>query len=866
MNSVEGLVTQIQGLSSSASDVLSLHNVLKQADDSLHAESTRLLPFLDQLDPSKHSLGYLYFLEACTAGPVTTESASSFVLIIARFISSCAAEQIRLAPDKFISVCKRLKDQVLFLEEPLRAVAPMLAAIRKLQSSTENLTTLHPEFLLLCLLAKCYKTGLSILEEDIFEVDQPRDLYLYCYYGGMICIGKKCFRKALELLHNVVTAPMSTINAIAVEAYKKYILVSLIHHGQLSTSLPKYASTVAQRNLKSFCQPYVELANSYTNGKIADLEAYVQANMEKFGSDNNLGLVKQVVSSIYKRNIQRLTQTYLTLSLQDIANTVQLNSPKEAEMHVLQMIQDGEIYATINQKDGMVRFLEDPEQYKTCEMIERVDSSIQRLMTLSKKLTVLDELMSSDPMYLGKVGRERQRFDFDDFDSVPQRKEVSSKKEDEFGDLKSWMHKNGLPPCKVVLKERPSHDEKHRPIHYVAASEDLRAGDVAFSVPNSLVVTLERVLGNETVAELLTTNKLSELACLALYLMYEKKQGKKSFWYPYIKELDRQRGRGQLAVESPLLWSEDELAYLTGSPTKAEVLERAEGIKREYNELDTVWFMAGSLFQQYPYDIPTEAFPFEIFKQAFVAVQSCVVHLQKVPLARRFALVPLGPPLLAYRSNCKAMLSAVSGAIELVVDRPYKAGEPIGVWCGPQPNSKLLINYGFVDDDNSYDRLVVEAALNTEDPQYQDKRLVVQRNGKLSIQAFHVYAGKEKEAVSDMLPYLRLGYVSDPSEMQSVLSSQGPVCPVSPCMEQAVLEQLADYFNRRLAGYPTALNEDESLLLDPNLNAKKRVATQLVRLEKKILHACLQATIDLIDQLPDHTVSPCPAPYAPLLK
>ncbi|MBA0559802.1 hypothetical protein Golob_016747 [Gossypium lobatum] len=212
------------------------------------------------------------------------------------------------------------------------------------------------------------------------------------------------------------------------------------------------------------------------------------------------------------------------------------------------------------------------------------------------------------------------------------------------------------------------------------------------------------------------------------------------------------------------------------------------------------------------------------------------------------------------------MLSAVNGAVELVVDRACKAGEPIVVWCGPQPNSKLLINYGFVDDDNSYDRLVVEAALNTEDPQYQDKRLVVQRNGKLSVQVFHVYAGKEKEAVSDMLPYLRLGYVSDPSEMQSVLSSQGPVCPVSPCMERAVLDQLADYFNRRLAGYLTTLNEDESLLSDPNLNPRRRVATELVRLEKKILHACLQATTELIDELPDHTVSPCPAPYALLLK
>ncbi|GFP84928.1 histone-lysine n-methyltransferase setd3 [Phtheirospermum japonicum] len=412
-------------------------------------------------------------------------------------------------------------------------------------------------------------------------------------------------------------------------------------------------------------------------------------------------------------------------------------------------------------------------------------------------------------------------------DTILKSSEITSKKEEEERvDMRSWMDRNGFPPCKVTLKERPSHDSNHSPIHYVAASEDLQKGDVAFSVPNSLVVTLERVLGNETVAELLTTNKLSELACLALYLMYEKKQGKRSFWYPYIRELDRQRGRGQLAVESPLLWSEAELDYLTGSPIRAEILERAEGIKREYNELDTVWFMAGSLFQQYPYDIPTEAFPFEIFKQAFVAVQSCVVHLQKVSLARRFALVPLGPPFLSYRSNCKAMLTAVDGAVQLVVDRSYKAGEPIVVWCGPQPNSKLLINYGFVDEDNSYDRMVVKASLNTEDPQYQDKRLAAQRNGKLSVQVFQV----------------------------------------SSCMERAVLDQLAEYFINRLAGYPTTLAEDEILLVDRNLNPKRRVATQLVRLEKKILKACLQATVDLINQLPDHSLAPCPAPYAPNLK
>ncbi|KAL3611926.1 hypothetical protein D5086_002946 [Populus alba] len=340
------------------------------------------------------------------------------------------------------------------LEAPIRGVVPLLEAVKKLRSS-EHLTTLHPDFLQLCLLAKCYKTGLSILEDDIFELvvfpwrslnlnslgasldfngfaGVPKPLSLKMVKSrisqftankqtGMICIGQKRFQKALELLHNVVTAPMSSINAIAVEAFKKYVLVSLIYNGQFSTSLPKYTSSAAQRNLKTICQPYIELANTYSIGKISELESYIQTNREKFDSDNNLGLVKQVVSSMYKRNIQRLTQTYLTLSLQDIANTVQLSSPKEAEMHVLQMIQDGEIYATINQRDGMVRFLEDPEQYKTCEMIEHIDSSIQRIMTLSKKLTAMDELISCDPLYLAKVGRERQRFDFDDFDPVPQK-------------------------------------------------------------------------------------------------------------------------------------------------------------------------------------------------------------------------------------------------------------------------------------------------------------------------------------------------------------------------------------------------------------------------------------------------------------
>jgi hypothetical protein len=77
-------------------------------------------------------------------------------------------------------------------------------------------------------------------------------LITWTFDRGMICIGLKRFQKALELLYNVVTAPMHQVNAIALEAYKKYILVSLIHNGQFTNTLPKCASTAAQRSFKNY--------------------------------------------------------------------------------------------------------------------------------------------------------------------------------------------------------------------------------------------------------------------------------------------------------------------------------------------------------------------------------------------------------------------------------------------------------------------------------------------------------------------------------------------------------------------------------------------------------------------------------------
>lgn len=51
-----------------------------------------------------------------------------------------------------------------------------------------------------------------------------------------------------------------------------------------------------------------------------------------------MGLTKQVLASLYKKNIQRLTKTFLTLSLSDVASRVQLPGPADAEKYILNMV------------------------------------------------------------------------------------------------------------------------------------------------------------------------------------------------------------------------------------------------------------------------------------------------------------------------------------------------------------------------------------------------------------------------------------------------------------------------------------------------------------------------------------------------
>ena len=102
--------------------------------------------------------------------------------------------------------------------------------------------------------------------------------------------------------------------------------------------LPKYTSQVVSRLLKPMTAIHHEIATVFATNKPSSLEAILTKHQEVLQRENNWGLAKQVQQSLYKKIIQRLTQTFLTLSLSDMALRVQLSSVAEAEKLVLTMV------------------------------------------------------------------------------------------------------------------------------------------------------------------------------------------------------------------------------------------------------------------------------------------------------------------------------------------------------------------------------------------------------------------------------------------------------------------------------------------------------------------------------------------------
>ena len=233
----------------------------------------------------------------------------------------------------------------------------------------------------------------------------------------MIYTGLHRYNDALSLFMHGVTSPTHVTNHITVCMFKKLVIVSMLSKYRAVVALPKYTSPSVARGVRSTCADYLALEKPFVDGDLEGLTSVMQQYEKTFKRDGNWGLVKTLSKSLITSSIQKLTQTYVTFPMSEIADKVKLPSKADAERYVLAMIEGGDRFATINQKDGMLEFIEDPE-YNGVETIRKLDKDMRMMMHLNERVNAIDEAITCDQAYLDSklspVAGFVRRYDFSD--------------------------------------------------------------------------------------------------------------------------------------------------------------------------------------------------------------------------------------------------------------------------------------------------------------------------------------------------------------------------------------------------------------------------------------------------------------------
>jgi len=363
---------------------------------------------LAELNPQTQTLGYMHLLAAKSETEIKNHG--EYVEQARPLLQQGDPQLIVLAKDKFAAVCRQYAASILYTENPSRGLQPLRQAVETMtaiDNSPNLLTSVHADFAKLCLKTKMYSYALSVIETPYYQVKKETgmevlDYLLYHYYSGLLFVGLKKFSKALESFQLVLTVQSASLSAIQVESFKRYVICCLIVHGELVPLPLKTTSPVVARSVDRICAMYIDFARAYKKG-IDAAQRVIEQQVEDFRKDKTLGIVKQAVQTAVKRNILRLTNTYVTMSLADLVKMANLPSVSQAEQYLLIMIEEGTLFARINQKDGMVSFVEDPEEYDTTTMVEKMDAKIKEVVDVSKKLQEVDKAISVDQRYLRRT-------------------------------------------------------------------------------------------------------------------------------------------------------------------------------------------------------------------------------------------------------------------------------------------------------------------------------------------------------------------------------------------------------------------------------------------------------------------------------
>jgi COP9 signalosome complex subunit 3 len=296
--------------------------------------------------------------------------------------------QVRYAGHAFTNIYQTVAMAAEQTGDTAAAIQVLHTVILRLDPASSTLTPAHYVFIRLCIRSRAFAEAANILNRPIvslpFDTDkatQSRSYKYFCSFqesgatylttttglnvkwiyrqyleyflmGSLAYLALRQYHKALFYLEVVLTAPTSGPNVtsmLQVEAYKKWVLVSLLVKGGRSTSPPRAIPNGTLKSIRALAKPYDCLVDAFKTNNMSFLRAEIDAGQRFWQDDCNMGLVVEVFHAFRKFQVQRLGNTFAALPIVEVAARTSPDPTdiSETTAYVTSLIAAGELNATM---------------------------------------------------------------------------------------------------------------------------------------------------------------------------------------------------------------------------------------------------------------------------------------------------------------------------------------------------------------------------------------------------------------------------------------------------------------------------------------------------------------------------------------
>lgn len=367
----------------------------------------------------------------------------------------------------------------------------------------------------------------------------------------------------------------------------------------------------------------------------------------------------------------------------------------------------------------------------------------------------------------------------------------------------------------------------------VVAKKDLKEGEMFLSIPRKLILSEDTVYSSPVGAVLKADRLCQSMPSLSLsvFLALERRNPT-SEWKPYIDVLPR-------SFLLPMLFTEEDLSFLEGSPTLGAALKLKKNLTRQYCHLERVLSQQASNLNLPPFT----------YKDFLWAVSVVMTRQNRIPSQKAkggaMCLIP-GWDMCNYADGkLTTYYNVESDSSESSVMHDVKEGGQIFIYYGNRPNSELFVYQAFVYDEHKTDSMQLPASLEDNDPLMKLKQLMLMKRALKPIDQFLV--SLNGDLPRKLVEFARMAVITK-DEAAFAMKNPDEESLGKENDERAYRFILESVIDGALKKYPTSIEEDNALL-SSTLSDTQNICVRMRLSEKLILSSVRSKVEALLAQL-----------------